>query len=92
MSEYLQGKASLLSKIHKASISEQAAPLLAIILLGILKTSKRVYPETYVGLEGVFKTSSRHVLKTSSTRLQRNNFTKDEKKDRRQKIVTLKTS
>ena len=31
--------------------------------------------QTLVGLEDVFKTSSRHVLKTSSTRLQRNNFT-----------------
>ena len=31
--------------------------------------------ETFVGLEDVLKTSSRHVLKTSSTRLQRNNLT-----------------
>ena len=31
--------------------------------------------QTFVGLEDVFKTSSRHVFKTSSTRLQRNNFT-----------------
>ena len=30
--------------------------------------------QTFVGLQDVFKTSSRHVLKTSSTRLQRNNF------------------
>ena len=31
--------------------------------------------QTFVGLQDVLKTSSRHVLKTSSTRLQRNNFT-----------------
>ena len=31
--------------------------------------------QTFVGLEDVLKPSSRHVLKTSSTRLQRNNFT-----------------
>ena len=30
--------------------------------------------QTFVGLQDVFKTSSRHVLKTSSTWLQRNNF------------------
>ena len=30
--------------------------------------------KTFVGLQDVFKTSSRHVLKTSSTWLQRNNF------------------
>ena len=30
--------------------------------------------QTFVGLQDVLKTSSRHVLKTSSTRLQRNNF------------------
>ena len=34
----------------------------------------RYSQQTFVGLEDVFKTSSRHVLKTSSTRLQRNNF------------------
>ena len=31
--------------------------------------------QTFVGLQDVLKTSSRHVLKTSSTRLQCNNFT-----------------
>ena len=31
--------------------------------------------QTFVGLQDVFKTSWRHVLKTSSTRLQRNSFT-----------------
>ena len=31
--------------------------------------------QTFVGLEDILKTSSRHLLKTSSTRLQRNNFT-----------------
>ena len=31
--------------------------------------------QTFVGLEDVLKTCSKHVLKTSSTRLQRNNFT-----------------
>ena len=30
--------------------------------------------QTFVGLQDVFKTSSRHFLKTSSIRLQRNNF------------------
>ena len=30
--------------------------------------------QTFVGLQNVLKTSSRYVLKTSSTRLQRNNF------------------
>ena len=34
-----------------------------------------VTQQTSVGLQDVLKTSSRHVLKTSSTRLQRNNFT-----------------
>ena len=34
-----------------------------------------VTQQTFAGLQDVFKTSSRHVLKTSSTRLQRNNFT-----------------
>ena len=31
--------------------------------------------QTFVGLQDDLKTFSRHVLKTSSTRLQRNNFT-----------------
>ena len=36
----------------------------------------RVAPQqTFVGFQDVLKTSSRYVLKTSSTRLQRNNFT-----------------
>ena len=35
---------------------------------------KKQTQQTFVGLQGVSKTSSRHVLKTSSTRLQRNNF------------------
>ena len=30
--------------------------------------------QTFVGFQDVFKTSSRHVLETSSTRFQRNNF------------------
>ena len=47
--------------------------------------------QTFVGLQDVLKTSSRHVLKTSSTRLQRNNFTSSRRLGRR-KIVTLKTS
>ena len=34
-----------------------------------------VTQQTFVVLEDVLKTSSRHVLKMSSTRLQRNNFT-----------------
>ena len=43
----------------------------------------------------VFKTSSRHVLKTSSIRLQRNNFSSSKTSWRclgRRKIVTVKTS
>ena len=34
----------------------------------------KVAQQTFVGLQDVFETSSRHVLKTSSTRPQRNNF------------------
>ena len=34
--------------------------------------------QTFVGLGGLFKTSPRHALKTSSTHLQRNNFTSSE--------------
>ena len=34
----------------------------------------RASQQTFVGLQDVLKTSSRHVLKTSSTRLQHNNF------------------
>ena len=55
------------------------------------KTTK----QTFVGLENVFKKSSRHALKTSSTHLQRNNFTScmtSWRPLRRQKVVTLKTS
>ena len=37
-------------------------------------TWKQHSQQTFVGLEDVFKKSSRHVLKTSSTRLQRNNL------------------
>ena len=51
----------------------------------------KIAQQTFVGLQDVFKTSSRHVLKTSSTRLQRNNFTFS-KTSWRRKIVTLKTS
>ena len=36
---------------------------------------KQLSQQTSVGLEDALKTSSRHVLKTSSTRLQQNNFT-----------------
>ena len=36
---------------------------------------KDISQQTFVGLQDVLKTSSRHVLKASSTRLQRNNFT-----------------
>ena len=46
---------------------------------------------TVVGLEHVFKTSSRHVLKTSSTRLQRNNFSSSKTSWRRLEDF-LKTS
>ena len=35
----------------------------------------RASQQTFVGLQDVLKTSSRHALKTSSTSLQRNNFT-----------------
>ena len=34
--------------------------------------------QAFVGLGGLFKTSPRHALKTSSTHLQRNNFTSSE--------------
>ena len=51
--------------------------------------------QIFVGLQDDLKTSSRHVLKTSSIRLQRNNFTSSKTSSRRlgiQKIVTLRTS
>ena len=51
--------------------------------------------QTFAGLRDVLKTSSRYVLKTYSTRLQRNNFSSPKTSWRRlgrQKIVTLKTS
>ena len=35
---------------------------------------REVTQQTFVGLQDVLKTSSGHVLKTSSTRLRRNNF------------------
>ena len=38
-------------------------------------TNEIAFQQTFVGPQEVLKTSSRHVLKTSSTRLQRNNFT-----------------
>ena len=41
MSEYLQGKAGLLNRIHKASISEQAVPGFAIILFGYIKNVQK---------------------------------------------------
>ena len=47
--------------------------------------------QTFVGLQDVLKTSSRHVLKTSSTRLQRNNFTSSKTSWRRLEDV-FKTS
>ena len=63
--------------------------------------------QTFVGLQDVLKTPSRHVLKTFSTRLQRNNFSSSKTVSKmscvyvlktpsknlgRQKIFTLKTS
>ena len=39
--------------------------------------------QTFVGLEDVLKMSSRHVLKTSSPRLQRSNFTSSKMSSRR---------
>ena len=47
-----------------------AKPLLCVSVLFVITQ------QTFVGLQNVFKTSSRrlHVLKTSSVRLQRNNF------------------
>ena len=39
--------------------------------------------QTFVGLQDVLKTSSRYVLKTSSTRLQRNNFLSSKTSSRR---------
>ena len=41
----------------------------------IIKKSEERSQQTFAGLQDVFKTSSRHVLKTPSTSLQRNNFT-----------------
>ena len=47
--------------------------------------------QTFVGLQDFLKTSSRHVLKTSSTRLQRNNFLSSKMSWKRLENV-LKTS
>ena len=47
--------------------------------------------QTFAGLEDVFKTSSRHAFKTSSTRLQRNHFTSSKTSSRRLENA-LKTS
>ena len=47
--------------------------------------------QTFVGLQDNLKSSSRHVLKMSSTRLQRNNFTSSKTSWRRLEYV-LKTS
>ena len=65
-------KYSVLVKIRES--------LLCVTTDCIKVTSKLILPsvstqQTFVGLQDVLKTSSRHVLKTSSTRLQRNNFT-----------------
>ena len=51
--------------------------------------------KTFVGLEDVFKTPSKHVLKTSSARLQDNNFTSSKTSWRRLEDIlqdVLKTS
>ena len=51
--------------------------------------------QTFVGLQDVLKTSSRPVLKTSSTRLQRNNFSSSKRSSRRLEDISqgvLKTS
>ena len=40
----------------------------------ISKVKETIVQQTFVGLQGVLKMSSRHVLKTPSTSLQRNNF------------------
>ena len=51
--------------------------------------------QTFAGLQDIFKAPSRHVLKTSSIRLQRNNLSSSKTSCRpleRRKIVTLKTS
>ena len=56
--------------------------------------SREMTQQTFVGLPDVSKTSWRHVFKTSSTPLQRNNFTSSKTSWRRlerQKNFTLKT-
>ena len=50
-----------------------------------------VTQQTFVGLEDVFNTSSRHAFKTSSTRLRRNSFTSSKTSWRRLEYV-LRTS
>ena len=42
-----------------------------------------VAQQTFLGLQDVFKKSSKHVLKTSSVRLQRNNFSSSKNSGRR---------
>ena len=65
---------------------------------GILSSQSRFLITTkqaFVGLEDVFKKSSRHALKNFSIPLQRNNFTSSEtswRPLRRQNNITLKTS
>ena len=63
----------------------------------VLKTSSEdVTQQTFFGLQHVLKTSWRHVLKMSSTRLQRNNFTSSKTSWRRMAktniLVLTKTS
>ena len=48
--------------------------------------------QTFFGLEDILKTSSRHVLKTFSTRLQGNNSSSSKTSSRRLQDISCKTS
>ena len=68
----IQIKIDYENKDSKKPIDDSSVKL-KIIEAGYVKI--RESQQTFVVLEDVFKTSSRHVLKTSSIRLQRNSFT-----------------
>ena len=54
-----------------------------IYILFFVTIFYHISQQTFVGLQDVLKTSSRHVLKMSSTRLQCNNFTSSKTSSRR---------
>ena len=61
--------------IRMCFCSKMPIPLKVLLILQVVCVTAYITQQTFVGLEDVFKTSWRHVLKTSSTPLQHNNFT-----------------